>query len=103
MELRNELLASDITKVHYKLQIMKEALIEFDQLQAHDAKKAALTPIQRKILDICTKRVSSQEGWDEILKQEFYSEWINFIERDNPCLRGEPFESHYNQVSRVNF
>ena len=42
MELRNELLASDITKVHYKLQIMKEALIEFDQLQAHDAKKGSI-------------------------------------------------------------
>ncbi|MGH9953898.1 MAG: hypothetical protein ACRD5J_19960, partial [Nitrososphaeraceae archaeon] len=60
-ELRNELLSSNIIKVRYKLQMMKEALSEFDQLRAHDAKKAVLTPIQRKILDICTKRLSSEE------------------------------------------
>ena len=93
-ELRNELLSSDIIKLRYKLQTMKEALIDFDQLQAHDAKRAALTPIQRKILDICITRLSSEVGWNEILRQEFYLEWINYIERDNPSLRGEPFESY---------
>jgi hypothetical protein len=43
---------------------------------------------------VCIRRLSSEIGWDEILRQEFYLEWIDYIERDNPSLRAEPFETY---------
>jgi hypothetical protein len=56
-ELRNELLSSKVDTLRYKLHTMKEALNEFDQIQAHDAKRAELTPIQKKILCVYKKIV----------------------------------------------
>lgn len=81
---------------------MKNALTDFDAIQAHDARKASLTPIQREILEQCkNKLLSSTESWADIVREEFFANWIDIIERENPVLRGQPFETYLQQRKRL--
>lgn len=87
--------------IESRLTRMKESLVNFDVVQAYDSKKAALMPIQREVFEICMSKLINESGWAEILKQEFYIHWIDFIERDNSALRGQPFETYIENRKRL--
>lgn len=73
---------------------MRNSLEEFDEIQGHDIRKAAaMNQIQMKLLNICMLNLGQENGWAAIIEQEIYSQWIAHIERENPILRGQPFET----------
>lgn len=102
-----EEIKADITPVWQRQNIesrltrMKESLVNFDVVQAYDSKKTALTPMQRQVFEVCKSKLINESGWAEILNQEFYIHWIDFIERENPALRGQPFETYIENRKRL--
>jgi very-short-patch-repair endonuclease len=84
-----------------RLATMKQALVNFDQIQEYDIKKASLSALQRELLEICKSRLVDKTGWDEILRQEIYIHWIDLIERENHVLRNQPFETYLENRRRL--
>jgi superfamily I DNA and/or RNA helicase/very-short-patch-repair endonuclease len=80
--------------LHSKLTAMRESLVDFDEFQSHDRRKSELSSKERKILQLCIDKLSLESGWDEILKQELYLHWIEYIESKHPDLKGQPFETY---------
>jgi hypothetical protein len=81
-------------KLHSELTAMRESLVDFDEFQSHDRRKSELSSKERKILQSCIDKLSLELGWDEILKQELYLHWIDYIESKHPDLKGQPFETY---------
>lgn len=73
---------------------MRELLNDFDELQAHDRRKAELSTGERELLDRITETLPVETNWEETLKQEFYIHWIDYIESKHPDLKGQPFETY---------
>jgi hypothetical protein len=84
-----------------RLAAMKQELVDFDLIQDYDIKKASLNPLQRELLEICKSRLMDKTGWDEILRQEIYIHWIELIERENPVLKNQPFETYLENRRRL--
>ncbi len=80
---------------------MKESLTEFYELQTYDRTKLTLKPLENEMLKICADKLSNEPKWDEILRQEFYLQWIDYIEGKNPSLRGKPFEAYMQNRQRL--
>jgi hypothetical protein len=90
-----EISRGQIDLFHSQLVKIKEGLLtEFDDLQEHDKRKAELTSKEKEILDLCTTQLSGETGWKEILEQEFYAHWIDYIENEYPGLKGRSFDTY---------
>jgi very-short-patch-repair endonuclease len=84
-----------------RLSAMKDALVNFDLVQEYDIQKMSLTLVQKKLLELCKSKLLDKNDWDEILRQEFYSYWLEHIERDNPALKNQPFETYLENRKRL--
>jgi hypothetical protein len=94
-EIKNEIVPVWNTETFsQRLSRMKESLVNFDLIQEYDTNKASLNHMQRELLDICKSKLMDRAGWSEILQQELYVHWIEVIERENPVLRNQPFETY---------
>lgn len=81
---------------------MRDSLKEdFDALQEHDRRKSGLNSIQKQLIDSCNANLISESGWNEMLRQEFYLYWIDYLERRHEELRGNPFETYLNNRNRL--
>jgi hypothetical protein len=56
---------------------------------------------EKDILKQCIAKLSNETGWDEILRQEFYSYWITYIEHTHSDLKGQPFEVYSESRSTI--
>lgn len=90
-----------LADLHSRFSEMYESLADFDALQAYDARKAAMTPVQRKVLQECTMKLMSETNWADVVREEFYAHWIDYIERENPALKGQPFETYLQNRERL--
>ncbi len=94
-KLTKEISRGQIDLFHSQLVKIKEGLLtEFDDLQEHDKRKAELTSKEKEILDLCTTQLSGEIGWKEIVEQEFYVHWIDYIENEYPELKGHSFDTY---------
>lgn len=91
----------NVEDLRQKLIKIKESLADFETLQEHDNKKASLSSLQRDLLHICESKLMNDTNWDKILQQEFYAYWINVIERENPALKNQPFETYLENRKRL--
>lgn len=74
---------------------------DFDSLQSYDKRKIELESVNRQILDLFISRLSNENNWEEIIKQEFFYAWINHIEKENPILKSQPFEEYIKNRNRL--
>lgn len=93
-QIKKELSEYTLDSICLRLNSVKESLSDFDELVAHDRRKAGLSTKEREIVNLCTHSISSEADWKETLRQEFYAHWIEFIESKYPDLRGQPFETY---------
>lgn len=100
-EVRSIVSSGLLADLHSKFSEMRKSITEFDSLQAHDARKAAMTLVQREILRECTMKMMSENNWVDVVKEEFYAYWIDYIERENPALKGQPFETYLQNRERL--
>ena len=70
-------------------------------LQAYDKRKIELEPTYKQILDLFISKLLYENNWDEIIKQEFFYAWINYIEKENPILKSQPFEEYMKNRNRL--
>jgi superfamily I DNA and/or RNA helicase/very-short-patch-repair endonuclease len=86
----------------YKLMKIKECIDnDFDSLQAYDKRKMDLEPAYRQIFDLFTSKLLNDNNWEEIIKQEFFYAWINYIEKENPILKSQPFDEYIKNRNRL--
>lgn len=101
-EITNEFVSSKFESLYTRLYKMRDSLKEdFDELQEHDRRKSGLKSVQKQLLDSCNTILISESGWNEILKQEFYRYWIDYLERRHEELRGNPFETYLNNRNQL--
>ena len=101
-EFISEFVSLELDKFRHKLYKMKETIQrDFDELCGYDIKKASLTPAQEQVLALCRNYFSLEDNWAEMLRQEFYLQWIDHIKRDNPQLKGQPFEIYLENCERL--
>jgi superfamily I DNA and/or RNA helicase len=93
--------SDDLKSFTLVLQKMKDSIQDFDELQSHDARKSMLGESERKILSICSNVLSNTCDWGEIVEQDIFLHWIDFIESQNPILRGKPFELYNENRERL--
>jgi very-short-patch-repair endonuclease len=85
-----------------KLDSLKKSLqFDYDDLQKYDQRKGLLTNLQREVLEACKSKLLGEADWKKMLEQEFYLNWIQFIEKDNQVLRMQPFEIYSDNCSRL--
>lgn len=86
-------LSNDSEKLKVKLESLKRGLADFDNLQAWDMKSRD-APDVAKMLLMCKEKFSPDDDWKKIFEQEIYFSWIDFIESENPILRGNPISEY---------
>ena len=85
-----------------KLETMKKSLqTDYDDLQKYDQHKTMLTDQQKQLLEVCKSKLLGEDDWKNILEQEFYLHWIQFIEKDNQVLKMQPFETYIDNCKRL--
>jgi very-short-patch-repair endonuclease len=85
---------SDPNKLAGQLNLLISKWGEFDEIQAHDTRIAALNPVERRLVDYCLHQIGEGESWEYRLPQEIFFRWVDSIERSNPALKGTPFEDY---------
>jgi superfamily I DNA and/or RNA helicase/very-short-patch-repair endonuclease len=60
-----------------------------------------LEPAYRQIFDLFTSKLLNENNWEEIIKQEFFYAWINYIEKENPILKSQPFDEYIKNRNRL--
>lgn len=93
-ELKNELSKHLHDSIYSRLNKIQDTINDFDELQAHDRRKAELSTPEQEILRQCMDKLSFELDWKEELRQEFYAHWIDLVESKHPDLKGQPFETY---------
>jgi very-short-patch-repair endonuclease len=101
-EITEDFISSNFDSLYSKLYKMRDSLKQdFDRLQEYDIRKAGLNPIQKEVLDLCNATLISDSNWDEIVKQEFYRYWIDYLESKHEVLRGNPFGTYLHNRNQL--
>ena len=80
---------------------MYEHADDFDEMQNHDARKAALTDMERDILSQCAATMDHGENWTGNVIEEIYRHWIGVIERKRSVLKAGHFEGYERNRTRL--
>lgn len=80
---------------------MYDHVDDFDEMQAHDARKGDLTSTQRTILERCAAVMSTDENWIANIREEIYLHWIEVIEQKRPVLKAGRFEDYEQNRTRL--
>lgn len=91
----------DFDEINKILSETSSMLNDFETIQSLDKSKNELNPTYRKILDLCASGLSINDDWAESIRQEFFLQWIRHIEKENPTLRIDPFETYSKNAKRL--
>jgi very-short-patch-repair endonuclease len=84
------------------LESIKSSTGEIPDIQSHEYKLKELTDIQKGVIKICVSDSSVHKlDWKDLVRDEVYAYWIDFIERENPILQGNPIENYTIQKDRL--
>lgn len=75
--------------------------LDFDDMLAHDSRKASLDPVARTILEQSAEAMAPDEDWVSNARNEIYLHWMGAIERKRPVLKAERFADYDRDRNRL--
>jgi len=76
------------------LESLKDSLRDFDSIVEYDKKKEEFDQLISQILAECKQKMNPNDNWTQSIEQEIYAYWIDYIEKDNHVLSGNPIENY---------
>ncbi len=94
--------SQSLATIKKTLESMNNTIEEIPEIQNYEYKLRDIEGAQKSILKICTNEQTVHGlPWQELVRDEVYAYWIDYIEKENPILQGKPFESYIIQKERL--
>ncbi len=91
-----------LERIREFLSALKTTISDITEIQTYDIKLKDLNETQKAIIATCAADFRTHnETWKDMVRDEVYSYWIDFIQKENPLLQGNPFESYMHQRERL--
>lgn len=101
-EIKDTFVAGKFDSLSSILFKMRESLkSDFENIYTYDKKKSELSSISKSFFKECSKKLKGEDNWEELLQQEILHHMIEYIENDNPILKTLPFETYYQNRTRL--
>ena len=98
----NGLKSESLERIKDFLLALKNTMNDIAEIQALDNKIRDLNDVQKAIISACAADFTTHhEPWEQLVKDEVYAHWIDYIQKENPLLQGNPFESYIQQKNRL--
>lgn len=101
-EFIEQLKSQPVISIKNILESMKNTIVEIPEIQNYEYKLQDLDESQKSILKTCVSTLTIHDLlWQELVRDEVYAYWIDYIEKENPILQGKPFESYGLQKEKL--
>ncbi|MFZ1077508.1 MAG: AAA domain-containing protein, partial [Nitrosotalea sp.] len=98
----NGLKSESLERIKDFVLALKNTLNDITDIQALDSKIRDLNDTQKAIISLCAADFTTHHvPWEQLVKDEVYAHWIDYIQKENPILQGNPFESYIQQKNRL--
>ncbi|HJW20310.1 MAG TPA: AAA domain-containing protein, partial [Candidatus Nitrosotalea sp.] len=98
----DSLKSDSLERIHDFIFALKDTSSDIGDIQSLDNAIRDLNEIQKTIVSTCTADFTTHHvSWVQLVKDEVYAHWIDYIQRENPVLQGNPFESYMQQKNRL--
>jgi len=98
----NGLKSDSLERIKDFLSALKNTMNDITEIQSLDNKIRDLNDVQKAIISACAADFTTHhEPWEQLVKDEVYAHWIDYIQKENPILQGNPFESYIQQKNRL--
>ena len=98
----NDIKSESLNRIKEVLSGLRNTMNDIVEIQTHDTQIKDLNDTQKAIISSCTADFTTYHvPWNQLVKDEVYAHWIDFIQKENPVLQGNPFESYMHQKNRL--
>lgn len=98
----NNLKSEPLERIKDFLAALKNTMNNIVEIQSLDNQIRELNDTQKAVIIACVADFTTHHlPWEELVRNEVYSHWIDYIQKENPILQGTPFESYIHQKDRL--
>lgn len=98
----DSLVSESLDRIHEFLSALNSRIDDIAEIQTYDISLRELNAMQKEIVFACASDFTIHHlPWNRLIKDEVYAYWIDFIQKENPSLQGNPFDIYLHQKERL--